>query len=131
MAQQRGAVVLVRGRREWPSELVARIAREGFTVIGVDDVRLVPFFVLTSHVAAVLVDLDALDLLGEVALRRCRDVSPSTSIVVVSHQATPPFFKRALESGATAFLSWPAVPDVVAQILRGRSSSETTPASDE
>lgn len=46
-------------------------------------------------------------------LRRIRAASPRTSVVVVSRTTTDPDLKRAFESGATAFLSWPASSDAV------------------
>lgn len=121
MAKPAGAVVLVQGRRDWPAELVAMIAREGYTLVRADDVRLVPFFVLAGGVTAVLVDLAGIEMLGVVALRRCRECSPSTSIVVVAYEPTTSLMKRALDSGASALLSWPAPPEVVARVLRGRA----------
>lgn len=46
-------------------------------------------------------------------LRRIREVSPCTAIVVVTKTPTDPDLKRAFESGATAYLLWPASTDGV------------------
>ena len=54
--------------------------------------------------------LAASDLL---LLRRIRELSPRTAVVVVTKTPTDPDLKRAFESGATAFLSWPASNDAV------------------
>ncbi len=54
--------------------------------------------------------LAATDLL---LLRRIREVSPRTAVVVVTKTPTDPDLKRAFESGATAFLSWPASNETV------------------
>jgi len=113
-----GAVVLAAARREWPPELVDTISREGYTLVRIDDLRLVLFLVLAGGVASVLVDVRGLETLGALALRKCREYSPSTAVVVVAYDATPATMKRALDSGATAFLSWPASPRAVARALR-------------
>ena len=114
-----GAAVIAPARSEWPPELLETISREGYTLVRIDDVRLVPFFVLAGGVSAVVVDGRAMEILGALALRKCREYSPSTAVVVLALDATPGTVKRALESGATAFLSWPASPEVVARALRG------------
>jgi DNA-binding NarL/FixJ family response regulator len=111
------AVVIVQSHDGWPSELLGAIARQGHVVLSIDDVRLVPFFILAGGVAAVMVDLRGLQLLGALTLRRCREVSPSTAIVAVAVDASAPTLTRALESGATAFLSWPASAEVVGRAL--------------
>lgn len=114
-----GAVVIAPTRSEWPRDLLETISREGYTLVRIDDLRLVLFLVLAGGVSAVIVDGRAMETLGAMALRKCRECSPSTAVVVLALDATPATMKRALESGATAFLSWPASPQVVARALRG------------
>jgi DNA-binding NarL/FixJ family response regulator len=116
-----GTVLIVDGHRGWPAELLSTIAGQGHAIVHIDDIRLVPFFVLAGGVQAVLVDVRALQLLGELALLQCRRCSPATAVVVLGSSSSAGEVKRALDSGATAFLPWPAAPDVVAQALRGRS----------
>jgi DNA-binding NarL/FixJ family response regulator len=58
--------------------------------------------------------LAASDLL---LLRLVRETSPGTAIVVVTRTPTHPDLKRAFESGATAFLSWPASIDSLRQAI--------------
>lgn len=73
----------------------------------------------TDEIAALLAagPLAARDLL----LRRTREVSPCTVLVVVSKTPTDPDLKLALESGATGFLSRPALNDAVRHAIeRGR-----------
>jgi DNA-binding NarL/FixJ family response regulator len=113
-----GAVLVVHGTREWPAELVAAVAREGYLVVRIDDVRLVPFFVLAGGVTAILVEARGLELVDGLALGMCRRHSPATAVVAMAFDAAAPTLKRALEHGATVFLSWPAPPAVVAQALR-------------
>ena len=110
--------MLVRGRSAWPGDLVTTIARTGSAAVWIDDVRLVPFFVLAGGVAAVVAELPDLEVLGALALRRCREVSPSTAVVVLALGAATPTLGRALDSGATAFLPWPSPPEIVAAALR-------------
>jgi hypothetical protein len=112
-------VVIVQGLREWPAELLSIITSEGYTLLRLEDVRLTPFFVLAGGVAAVLVDERGLELLGMLALRKCRECSPDTAVVVMAREATAPAVKRALESGATAFLSWSASPEALLRAIRG------------
>jgi DNA-binding NarL/FixJ family response regulator len=111
-------VLVVHGPREWPRELLATLTREGYVLVPIDDVRLVPFFVLAGGVSAVLVEARGLAFLDTMALRICRQHSPTTAVVAMALDAAAPTLKRALESGATVFLTWPAPPHVVAQALR-------------
>lgn len=113
-----GAVLIVEGHRPWPPDLLATIAGQGYSVVRIDDVRLVPFFVLAGGVRAVIVDVRGLQLLGVLALQKCRECSPVTSVVVMAAEPTTPAVKRALESGATALLCWPASDKVVLQAIR-------------
>jgi CheY-like chemotaxis protein len=119
-----GAVLIVDGPRPWPPELLATIADQGHAIVRIDDIRLVPFFVLAGGVQAVVVDAQGLEVVSELALRQCRRLAPATSIVVsVGRTPAAAAVKRALESGATAYLEWPATPPEVAQVLR---SAEAT-----
>jgi DNA-binding response OmpR family regulator len=113
-----GAVLIVEGHRAWPADLLAMIASRGYTLVRIDDVRLAPFFVLAGGVRAVIVDLRGLPLLGVVALQKCRECSPATSVVALAPGASTPAVKRALEIGATALLSWPSSEKVVLAAIR-------------
>ncbi len=59
-------------------------------------------------------------------LRRVREASPRTAIVVVTRTPTHPDLKRAFESGATAFLSWPASTDALRQAIESGEPSPGT-----
>jgi DNA-binding NarL/FixJ family response regulator len=52
-----------------------------------------------------------------ILLKRIREASPRTAVVVVTKTPTDPDLKRAFESGATAFLSWPASDDAVRRAI--------------
>jgi DNA-binding NarL/FixJ family response regulator len=117
------AVIVVQAEKEWPAELLQMIAQAGYQAVRIADFRLVPFFVLAGGVAAVVIDAAGLDMLGRLTLRSCRLLSRTTAIVVASLDDGSPAVMRALESGATAFLPWPATADVVAQALRSGSGS--------
>ena len=83
-----------------------------------------PAFLGASEVTALIVNANRLGLKGKVALRECRRISPSTAVVVVATTAAHGL-KDALEGGATAFVSWPAPPEVLRRALRsGRRPSE-------
>jgi hypothetical protein len=85
-----GAVLIVDGHREWPPELLATIAGQGHTIVRIDDIRLVPFFVLAGGVQAVMVDARGLEVVSMLALQQCRRVAPATSVVVVVGRSRPP-----------------------------------------
>jgi len=114
-------VVVVRGAapREWPPEVFATIARAGHSAVRIDDVRLAPFYALAGGVTAILVDARTLDMGALVALRGCREHIRSLAIVVVAFEPAPSVLMRALESGATACLSWPVSSEALAQALHG------------
>lgn len=95
------------------------VAGEGYVVVRIHDVALAPFFVLGGGVVALLADARRLDLQELLALRQCREKAPATAVVMVSTAIRASSdVKRALESGATAFLSWPAPIDVLREALR-------------
>ena len=75
-----------------------------------------PAFLSASEVTALIVNANRLGLKGKVALRECRRVSPATAVVVVATTAVRGL-KDALEGGATAFVSWPASPEVLRRAL--------------
>ena len=113
---------------EWPADFEAFVAREligrdGALVARLAELGEAPAFLSASEVTALVVNANRLGLKGKVALRECRRVSPSTAVVVVATTAIHGL-KDALEGGATAFVSWPASPDVLRRALH--SGRETT-----
>ena len=123
-------VVLVGEGLDWQPEIERLLVREGY---------------LTDHVGALDAALPLLDA-GSVGaflvaacplagsdvflLRRVREVSPRTAIVVVTKTPTDPDLKRAFENGATAFLSWPASAEALRHAIdRGalRASAASRP----
>jgi len=110
-------VLLVGSERDWPPALKATLDGEGYGADWVGDLSLVPSLLADGKVRALFVlarPRGASDLL---VLRRVREASPRTAIVVVTGTATDPDLKRAFESGATAFLSWPASTDALRHAL--------------
>ena len=112
---------------EWPADFEAFVARElvgrdGAFVARIAELGEAPAFLRASDVTALIVNANRLGLTGKVALRECRRISPSTAVVVVATTAAHGL-KDALEGGATAFVSWPASPDVLRRALR--SARET------
>ena len=83
-----------------------------------------PAFLSASEVTALIVNANRLGLKGKVALRECRRVSPSTAVVVVATTAVHGL-KDALEGGATAFVSWPASPEVLRRALHSGRETAT------
>ena len=110
-------VVLVGDLRDWPAEMETLLTREGYATDRLADLDAVVPLVENAAVRALLVvarPLGASDLL---IVRRIREASPRTGIVVVTRTPTSPDLKRAFESGATAFLSWPASREALRQAL--------------
>jgi len=117
---------------EWPADFEAFVARElvgrdGAFVARIADLGDAPAFLGASEVTALVVNANRLGLTGKVALLECRRISPSTAVVVVATTAAHGL-KDALEGGATAFVSWPASPEVVRRALQsGRQTNEPHP----
>jgi DNA-binding NtrC family response regulator len=115
----RGArrVVLVGNGHDWPADLEPRLASEGYATerrAELDEV--LPLIENVSVHALVFLarPLAASDLL---LLKRIRAAVPRTAIVAITNQPTSPDLKRAFESGATAFLSWPASKEALRQAV--------------
>jgi DNA-binding NtrC family response regulator len=110
-------VLLVGDGRDWPPELESFLIREGYATARLAELDLVSPLLENRLVRALLVvarPLGASDLL---TLRRIREASPQTGIVVVTKTLTSPDLKRAFEIGATAFLSWPASKEALRQAV--------------
>lgn len=110
-------VLLVGDGRDWPPELESFLTREGYTTDRRAELDAVVSLLGNAAVRALLViarPLGASDLL---ILRRIRESSPQTGIVVVTKTPTSPDLMRAFESGATAFLSWPASREALRQAV--------------
>jgi DNA-binding NarL/FixJ family response regulator len=103
-------VLLVGAERDWP-ELRASLHADGYVAGNVEDLSSVPPLLAGGPVGALFVCARTLGASDLLALRRVREDSPRTAIVVVTRNPTDPDVKRAFECGATAFLSWPATPD--------------------
>jgi DNA-binding NtrC family response regulator len=114
---------------EWPADFEAFVARElvgrdGAFVARIAELSEAPAFLSSSEVTALIVNANRLGLTGKVALRECRRISPATAVVVVATTAAHGL-KDALEGGATAFVSWPASPEVLRRALHsGRETAE-------
>jgi DNA-binding NarL/FixJ family response regulator len=102
---------------EWPSDFEALVARDGAVVSRIGDIAEAPAFLAASAVHALIVNADRLGVKGMLVLRECRRVSPATAVVAVATTAARGL-KDALEGGATAFVSWPAAPEVLRRALR-------------
>ena len=114
-------LVLTGYAHEWPpdfEDFVARelVAREGALVARLEDLVDAPAFLSSSDVNALIVNANRLGLKGKFALQECRRISPATAVVVVATTSAHGL-KDALEGGATAFVSWPAPPEVLRRAL--------------
>ena len=110
-------VLLVGDGGDWPPELESFLSREGYATDRLAEFDAVVPRLENAAVRALLVvarPFGASDLL---VLRRIRQASPQTGIVVLTKTPTSPDLKRAFESGATAFLSWPASTEALRQAV--------------
>jgi DNA-binding NtrC family response regulator len=116
--------VLVGDERDWPADLEDSLGRDGYLVDHVLELSLVPSLLTEGKTRAVFVAARPMAASDLLLLRRVRETSPETAIVVVSRTPTRPDLKRAFESGATAFLSWPASIDSLRQAVGSASPAE-------
>lgn len=123
------SVLLVGPERDWPSDLKATLQAAGLVAASVPDLSLAASLLADGGVVALFVSARPLGASEVFALRRVREDSPFTAIVVLTRTSTDPDLKRAFESGATAFLSWPASADALRHALEsGRGDAERPPA---
>jgi DNA-binding NtrC family response regulator len=119
------AVVLIGDPREWSPDFESLLTAEGYAAGHLPELEAVLRIVEVAAVRALFViarPLGASDLL---ILQRIRRTSPQTGIVVVGSSPTNPDLKLAFESGATAFLSWPASREAVRQAVDSGSVPAT------
>ena len=124
-------LVLAGYEHEWPADFEAFVARElvgrdGALVARLVELGEAPAFLSANDVTALIVNASQLGLRGKVTLRECRRIAPATAVVVVAtSEAHGP--KDALEGGATAFVSWPAAPDVLRKALDSARAGSPPP----
>jgi DNA-binding NarL/FixJ family response regulator len=106
-------VLLLGELGDWPPELAALLAHEGYAGARVARLDVVPPLLAERAVHALLMPARPLGASDLLAVRRIRQASPATAIVVVTKVPTDPDLKRAFEDGATAYLSWPASSDAL------------------
>jgi DNA-binding NtrC family response regulator len=123
-------VVLVGEGLDWHAELQALLEREGYATDQIAQLQAVLPLLDDRGFQALFLSAGPLAASDLLVLRRIREVSPRTAVVVVTKTPTDPDLKRAFESGATAFLSWPATNDGVRHAIdRGllRASAASRP----
>ena len=106
-------VVLVGEAPEWQPELAIVLTSEGYATGRVERLDAVLPMIDRGPVQALFVAAAPLAATDLLLLRRIREVSPRTAVVAVTKTPSDPDLKRAFESGATAFLSWPATNDAI------------------
>jgi CheY-like chemotaxis protein len=104
----RRLVLLVGDVVDWQSEMGASLAREGYATERVLRLETALPRLESGAVRALLLAAGPLAASDVLLLRRIREIAPGTAVVVVTMTPSDPDIKRAFESGATAFLSWPA-----------------------
>ena len=112
-----GQVVLVGEVPDWQPELGALLAAQGYGAQLVPRLEAAVPLLAGGAAAAVFLAAGPLAASDLLLLRRIRETSPRTAVVVVTKTPSAPDVKRAFESGATSFLSWPASSDAVRQAI--------------
>ena len=108
-----GLVLLLGKGPEWQPELQVLLVTEGYTTRRVAQLEAVLSMLAQGPVQALFLAAGPLAATDVLLLQQIREASPRTAVVAVGTTPTDPDLKRALESGATAFLSWPATNDGV------------------
>lgn len=110
-------VVLVGRAPAGPPELQGELEREGYRTHQVARLDGVLPLLGDERLCAVIVGAHVFSANDLLLLRRVRERSPGTAVVVVGRAPTDPDLKQAFESGATAFLSWPSTPGALRQAV--------------
>jgi len=119
-------VVCVGEALDWQRELGSVLRAVGYAVEGVPRLDAVLPMLDSGALQALLLAAGPLAASDLLLLQRVRRVSPRTAIVVVTRTPNDPDLKRAFESGATAFLSWPASQDAVRNAIDRGVPAPTT-----
>jgi DNA-binding NtrC family response regulator len=126
--EQPGLIALVGETPDWPAELGVALRREGYSISHVPRLETVWGLLAGDSLQAVFLASGPLAASDLLLVKRIREVSPRTAVVVVSNTPTDPDLKRAFESGATSFLSWPASSYAIRHAIE-RSSAVASAAS--
>jgi len=113
---------------DWQPELGTLLSSEGYAADRVAQLDAVLPMLASGAVQALFLAAGPLAASDLLVLQRIRELSPRTAVVVVTKTPTDPDLKRAFESGATAFLSWPASNDAVRHAI-DRGTLLASPAS--
>jgi DNA-binding NtrC family response regulator len=105
--------VVLLGEADWQLELGILLRTEGYAIDRVAQLDAVVHGLTGGALQALFLAAGPLAATDLLLLRRIRELSPRTAVVVVTKTPTDPDLKRAFESGATAFLSWPASSDAL------------------
>jgi DNA-binding NtrC family response regulator len=119
---QRSVVLLVGTSAVWPNELAKLLNPNEWDFVTLKDLEEVPQQLKRRPVRAVIMTPRSWSGRELITLRECRADSPQTALVVMGEEPAGPTLKRAFENGATAFLRWPASPEVVLQALHSAPS---------
>ena len=111
------AVVLIGDPHVWPADFASSLTADGYAAGHLPELEAAGPDRRGGRRAGALRRRETLGASDLLILRRIRETSPQTGIVVVATSPTNPDLKLAFESGATAFLSWPASKDAVRQAV--------------
>lgn len=119
-SQDPNVVVLVGEAPDWQRELGILLGGQGYSTDRVAQLDAVLPILTRGAVQALFLTAGPLAASDLLLLQRIRQVSPRTAVVVVTKTPTDPDLKRAFESGATSFLSWPASSEAVRHAIDRR-----------
>jgi DNA-binding NtrC family response regulator len=112
-----GVVIVVGEAPDWRPELQALLRAEGFASCHVAALEAILPVLARRTVHALFLAAGPRPASDLLLLQRIHEISPRTAVVAVTTTPSDPDLKRAFESGATAFLSWPATNDTVRHVI--------------
>jgi DNA-binding NarL/FixJ family response regulator len=127
--RERRDLVLVIASDDWPQELDYTVSREGHNVIRIGTLAAAPQALLAGMaggVCAIIVHERLFSSGDGAALKRCRSMSPSAALIVLTLAPDQPPPRDAFDKTVTAFLTWPAPVEEVRAALG--SARRGTPA---
>jgi DNA-binding response OmpR family regulator len=119
-----GAVILVEEPiHPWVAAIERMLSERRFRIARVRELAMVPYLLLAGGVSALFLSGRRLGRSDLDTLQKCRKLAPTLRVIVIAARGAAGDMKHALESGATAWLEWPADEAVVLEALRDGGST--------
>jgi DNA-binding NtrC family response regulator len=103
----KGVILVEDGEGDWWEQLYEMLVANGCQVARLRDLGMTPYLLLSGGAKALFLGGRRLSARDLAILAKVRRLVPTISVVVVANGATLADLKRAMENGATTYLSWP------------------------